>query len=63
MHFFRLADADAHLMWRSSNGKQRSIALASVFQVSLKIFCPTCACLHMQATVTAMDACLAKLKL
>ena len=25
-------------MWRSSNGKQRSIALASVFQVSLQVF-------------------------
>ena len=35
MHFFRLAEADTNLMWRSSNGKQRSITLASVFQVCL----------------------------
>ena len=34
MHFFRLAEADTQLMWRSSNGKQRSIPLASVHQVS-----------------------------
>ena len=39
MHFFRLADADTHLMWRSSNGKQRSIALASVFQVGVQGSC------------------------
>ena len=36
MHFFRLAEADTHLTWRSSNGKQRSIALATVFQVGLE---------------------------
>ena len=34
MHFFRLAEADTQLMWRSSNGKQRSISLASVHQAS-----------------------------
>ncbi|BDA49523.1 probable E3 ubiquitin-protein ligase HERC2 at N-terminal half [Coccomyxa sp. Obi] len=33
MHFFRLADADSLLTWRSANGKPRGIALSSVKQV------------------------------
>ncbi|CAL8464600.1 g4135 [Coccomyxa elongata] len=33
MHFFRLADADTLLTWRSANGKPRGIALSSVKQV------------------------------
>ncbi len=34
MHFFRLADADTLLTWRSANGKPRGIALSSVKQVT-----------------------------
>lgn len=42
MHFFRVVEADTHLMWRSSNGKQRSIPLASVFQVRKPFITYTC---------------------
>ncbi len=34
MHFFRLAEGDSVLTWRSANGKPRSIPLASVKQVT-----------------------------
>lgn len=34
MHFFRLAESDSLLTWRSANGKPRGIPLASVKQVT-----------------------------
>ena len=32
MHFFRVAEQDSVLTWRSANGKQRSIPLSAVTQ-------------------------------
>ena len=35
VHYFRLAENDTHLTWRSAKGNQRGVSLSMVKQVSL----------------------------
>lgn len=34
VHYFRLAESDTHLTWRSAKGNQRGVSLSMVKQVS-----------------------------
>ena len=52
VHYFRLAESDTHLTWRSAKGNQRGVSLSMVKQVTCSL--PLCRQrLAQQATLKA----------